>query len=387
MEGIESWLSDMASEGWSLEKDGYYWGFFAFEKCEPQQLNYRLEAVQREGSIWSEDGGEPPAEEIEMGAEFGWEYMVKYKEFYIYRTSDMEAREMNTDPEIQALSINILKKRLRSAFITSSVSLGMYGFILYLTGIFTAMVTVGSWFFVWAFLGAMDLVAERIKNMVHLKNLCKRMIENGEIDHHKDWRKGKRGYRIRSIGAMVASFVWIICTSSVLINHQFNENRIGLEDYKEDPPFVTLIDIAGGGTYSFKNSDISDDLNSVYEWQDLIAPYNADWSENATIVKEDGTTLSGGLDVHYHETNSTWVANQMAKEYYRQRDKSGEIQDIEVVEIECEVDYMKVFRIYDLQTVVVMQKDNKVIRASLYQYSDSDEIELEEWLQVVAESL
>ena len=45
IEGMESWLSDMAAEGFVLVKDGIFAGVATFEKTEPRKLKYRLQAA------------------------------------------------------------------------------------------------------------------------------------------------------------------------------------------------------------------------------------------------------------------------------------------------------------------------------------------------------
>ena len=42
IEGMESWLSDMAANGLLLSADGFFAGFAIFEKSEPRAVRYRL---------------------------------------------------------------------------------------------------------------------------------------------------------------------------------------------------------------------------------------------------------------------------------------------------------------------------------------------------------
>ena len=44
VEATESWLEDMAAQGWMLEKDSIFLGVAAFDKAEPASVRYRLEA-------------------------------------------------------------------------------------------------------------------------------------------------------------------------------------------------------------------------------------------------------------------------------------------------------------------------------------------------------
>ena len=44
VEGMESWLSDMAAKGWRLEPDDFFFGLASFSRTEPGPVRYRLEA-------------------------------------------------------------------------------------------------------------------------------------------------------------------------------------------------------------------------------------------------------------------------------------------------------------------------------------------------------
>ena len=46
IEGIQTWLEDMAQDGLILEKESVFFGFWSFEKSTPQKVLYRLEVVQ-----------------------------------------------------------------------------------------------------------------------------------------------------------------------------------------------------------------------------------------------------------------------------------------------------------------------------------------------------
>ena len=114
VEGTESWLSDMAEQGLILTKDGLFMGFATFEKSRPQKIRYRLEAAPNGTSMWGPNEGEPDEEFLELSKKYGWEYIAKRGDFHIYRSFSNEARELNTDPQVQAISLSKIKSRLKS---------------------------------------------------------------------------------------------------------------------------------------------------------------------------------------------------------------------------------------------------------------------------------
>lgn len=112
VEGMESWLTGLArEEGLLLIQDGIFAGAAAFEKGEPRQMKYRLEAAPKPTGFLADNGGEPDPEAVELNRAYHWDYVGKRGNFYIYRTDDPAARELNTDPEVQALAVNAVKKR------------------------------------------------------------------------------------------------------------------------------------------------------------------------------------------------------------------------------------------------------------------------------------
>ena len=81
VEGTEAWLTDLAREGLLLEADGFFAGFAAFEKTAPAHVKYRLEAAQKHAGLWSEDGGEPDEAQVELCAQYRWEYVARHGQF------------------------------------------------------------------------------------------------------------------------------------------------------------------------------------------------------------------------------------------------------------------------------------------------------------------
>ena len=74
---------------------------------------YRLEALQKTGSLFR-DVDTPEPEEAALCEHFGWEFVARYQQFYIYRSFRQDAREPNTDPQVQALALRKVRRRLSS---------------------------------------------------------------------------------------------------------------------------------------------------------------------------------------------------------------------------------------------------------------------------------
>ena len=71
VEGTESWLFDMEKAGWRLAKNGFFLGLARFERVEPGEAVYRLDAAQTRRSLWDDRGGEPDEDAKALAAACG----------------------------------------------------------------------------------------------------------------------------------------------------------------------------------------------------------------------------------------------------------------------------------------------------------------------------
>ena len=151
IDGLENWLMDMASKK-GLFLIGITGNFFKFQRGEPKEVRYRMEAVR------DQEQEEPDEEEKELYRASGWEYVAtRQKNFYIFRADDKNAPELYTDQESLAFSLKRVKKRmLKSAVVSGIIILAAVGTILAITFSgeypFLNAVEEGLWKTIWAFL-------------------------------------------------------------------------------------------------------------------------------------------------------------------------------------------------------------------------------------------
>ena len=246
VERIESWLTDMASQGFHLMKEPAFMGFFAFEKGTGAEVRYRLEPKQK-----LSDGKKPDWEQRAMFRDYGWEFVTDYSLFYIYRALSPEAAELNTDPKVQAVSMKgALKQLILPLLIVIHV------FCNAITDIFTqpvrhllnfGIVYTAGYFLVMA--GAMCMTLVRLN---HFFRLWRKLKKNIPLDHRKPWRK--TAFLNRFLKAAEWIFYFLIfgvilaqCTNSMTGN-------LRLSDYSEDPPFITIGDLCPEGDYTLHNT-------------------------------------------------------------------------------------------------------------------------------------
>lgn len=382
VEGMESWLTDMAKRGFMLSKDGFFAGIATFECTEPQNMRYRFDTALKTTSMWAEDGDEPDPESVDLNKKYGWEYITKCRYFYIYRTSNPDTRELNTDPQVQSLAVSKAHRSQLSITLAIFLFLFVLPFIKIFPELLLTMIHMKTWvfllgtaIFIWLFL---DLLTTTLQ----LGRLQKKLKNGKTLKHFKDWKSRSRSYQCRKIcqvGLIVAWICILLHTWSVSVT---DEDTIALKDYAGIPPFVTFTDlIPGSSSYTPMLDDMG--LNTVHEWSDWLAPVNYEWNEHAALKQANGTYVEGGLQINYHETLSPWVAKQLASEYYQQ-DRHNE--HFELVECpELNVDYAVAYTGYF--PTIIIQNDSKVIQASFYYHSSSDTISFEDWVTALADSI
>ena len=381
VEGTESWLSDMASEGWLLEEDGIFCGVATFEKADPVNMKYRLTVAEKGTSMWGENNGEPENEEIEHSAACGWEYIARHDDFHIYRSADPMVRELNTDPEVQAMALKMLKKRLRGSWLEWLFWIAYFILRCGKSKLITGMIYMKSWFALLTFAVVLWFIVNSAIRSLHLKKLQKKLIEQGRLDKDKNWRKNEVTYHLGRAVRCVLVIALVIILLANLDAKVLGEEEIPLPEFTENPPFATIADFAEG---EYKLQNYGSWANNVIHWSDLLAPDCWRWHEIAEVHTENGK-IDGGLYVDYYETVSPFIAERIAKEYYREAkwDKDFELFEAELPEGDFVAAYYDEIHIPNM----ILQRGNIVINVSFHQYGDSNMLSFEEWTAKVGEFL
>ncbi|MDD5918746.1 MAG: DUF2812 domain-containing protein [bacterium] len=377
VEGTESWLSEMAKKGFVLTRDGFFAGFGIFEITEPQPLRYRLEASEKQLSAFSEAC--PPGEAEELYASFGWRYVAARGQFRIYCTDSDAARELNSDPRVQAIALGMVRKREAGNLAMTLFWLLAYPLLSLRSGIVRTAFALGTPLVFLLFAVIAWSLVRSIRKVLHLHRLGKSLSDGNPLDHEKDWRAHALGYRA---GKLLYPLLWL-----VLIFYFLNAwsadirgtNKIPLAKYNAALPFATIADFAPEGNY--RQSEISNS-NTVTAASRLLAPAVIEYRENAHVALQDGAVLSGGLDVDYYETASPLLARIIAYEFQRGVKRAGHYTEYELPPLDADyaAGYMEYF------PTIVLQKGRRVLRATFFQTGTST-IPYEDWVKIVADSL
>ena len=387
---IEAWLSNLAEEGLSLTNDGIFAGIATFEYKGPQKVKYRLEAAQKNTGMWADNGGEPDPEQIELSEKYSWEYVAKLRDFYIYRSADLEAREMNTDSEVQALALNAVKKRARGSLITSLIILLIYPVVLTHGCLLLTTITMGTIWMILALVLGLLMVIGEVRAFVHLKRIQQSLKREGCINSDSDWKKERGQYFSRKIVVTVIG-IFLVCTFlhawGVSIT---DENKVPLDEYKGTIPFATIKDFAGDGysDYSLTMAGLFSGINTVEEKTDWIAPRCIVYNENAEVKRLDGQLMDGGLYIEYCELRNPTLAGLCAKEFYRLDRFKMPSRNLDPLETpNLDADYAVAYRNEGHFPTVIIQKGNTVIKAYYFQTSTYYTLSLDEWAKIICDSM
>ena len=394
VEGTESWLTDMAAQGFHLTEEGFFLGVVTFEKGEPRAVRYRLEAAEKTTSMWAEDGGYPDEAAVTLSQNLGWEYVANRGQFYIYRSAEPGARELNTDPAVQALALDIVCKRQRSALGSTLFSFILWGILYPLLktkgAFFLLMIAMRTWFFLWGAALLFWELGRGIVQLAHLHKLKQQLQAEGWIDHQKDWKKRAGRYHIGNFIRRGLTLLWFLLLLLYLGSYITEERKIPLADYSGDPPFATMADLAGdSGSYELQHWGFS---NTVEIWSDWLTPVNYDWDEIADVTLPDGRQISGGLYIYYHEARSPALARAIAEEYLR-KDRyentfnlfaENDFKSLDLAPLD--VDFSAAYSNELHFPTIVLQDGCHVLRAYWYQTSQN-KLSLDEWAAILADSI
>ena len=364
---------------------GSFWPGMAFSPVW-RSLSAASPAPPDTASRPPDDGGEPDLQAVELGEKYAWSYVARRGGFYIYRTFEPGARELNTDPLVQALALESVKKRQAGSVLSILFWLIVYPLLMLRGGLFLTMINVKTWFFLLGALLAVWMFADSLAAFLSLRRLQKKLRSGGwETADSRPKRAGRYHAKNALQLALIVLFAALLLRGwSVDV---MNGDKIPLEDYADGFPFATLRDFAGpdGVGYRMTMRGMSLNFNCVKEWSDLLAPRNFDYGEHAQITGADGSVLlDGGLYVDYHEAASPWLARRLAHEYRRidSREKGFEL----IGPLDLGADYAAAYYTGLHFPTVVIQDGCVVVHVLFYQ-SGGSSLALEQWAQLVADSI
>lgn len=368
IEGLQSYFEEMAAKGLHLKKDGIFAHFASFERGEPQEARYRMDVKEKRSPIMDGDNGRPADEQIELCGELGWEYVDSIGAFHIFRTYDAAAPELNTDAALQSIAARRIVRSQIDSVLVLCFWLLIYP-VLKLDGLLLpTMFTVGTDVMLLAFIIDIWWIAGSIARLIYLSRIKKR-LEAGE----SIVRRVKRS-SVRYIAPRIAFAVLATVTVCLFIARwsEADKGRIPLEEYAGELPFATIADIVPG-EYERLGFPVTDGIQTR---SDILAPVVIDFREYAAVTVTGGKAFSGGLLIDYYETVSPRLARATAEELLLNARLKRHYTPIELGDTGADMQAAYYDEVH--MPTVILQKGNRVIKATLYQTGEYT-ISMDEW--------
>lgn len=367
VEGIQSWLEDMAAEGLLLTEDDVFCGVFTFERTTPQRMIYRLDVAQKKKSGFFIDTNELTEEEKEAYRSMGWQYILKYGDFRIFRTAQQNAPELNADSQVHAASMGILKKNQRATLIALLIMTAVWFLVAGSTLRFPLRnaVMLGAVFILSVYGELLYAILKHLIGLFRLKKYEKRLLAEDSLTCRRDWKKSAPvSYCIRALPVLLCCGIAFGLISTFIRAGE----EIPIEEYHEKLPFATVADTFPDGVITDDN--ILSNYRSVTIWENSVAS-NIEWEERCNISTADEEYFCL-LFVDYHETATEWMARLLEKEYYfydATRYHHKHFTDFDAPELG--VDSVRVYESY-ASLYVLMREGNRVVHAVVYLNDEAD---------------
>ncbi len=371
VERMQTWLEDMAMEGWLLEKPARLLNKFWFQRIEPLKIRYRITTVSDSLEYWNE---RPDTDRQSLAEAFGWEYVCTCRWFHVYRAYDPEVRELVTDPAVQAETLRQARRKAALAACAAiTVPLAYVLMVLVLCGpnmVLRNIVFDGMFFYSRLFVLILFLSARGIRDSIGLNRIYRALKQGRHLTERKEWKQRASGYRLRTRLTVVA--VVLVVLFSVFYRMAMRDAM----DYKPIPedaqlPFTLVTEFAeqDDRVVSTERLDVSD----LRQWSHLLSQVNYDMAELVDVTVSDGTVGLVSMELRWHEMRSEWLARAMYREY------AAEARDLTPMEGRAIFDECIYYRDYYDNPAVVLRKGNTVIRVN-FPREDIAGLDLEHWL-------
>ena len=364
--GMESWLEDLAAKGLHLSKDGFFGILTSFEEGPPKKERFRLEPTDRKGGLFSEEY-DPEDEQVQLLHQMGWTYRARRGQFHIYSSDDPGAPELNTDPQVQAVTMSALTQFLRKK-VTNALFTTLLYLILYFGDILISSTLLLGTPLVLLFAGLMlwDLGCS-LKALIVLVRWRNQLRQGQPLPHRSDYRRSGWRYLTTEFLRKTLWIVFFLCAAWRMLSIEVDEPYEKIAD--QHFPFYTVADYYPGAEIRRTES-----ISEFYTWEDLLSPENYDFREY-TEVKRNGETFDCWLSVNYHRTRWEWTARRLARELVSQAGANRLDQtaarifgDEPVIATEIalpDADYCAYFYKHRNDPYMVIQKNNVVIQVNL----------------------
>ena len=368
------WLESMAAEGMRIVRWNSLIPMAVFYRGERQLLRFRLIPLEKLPTLLTPQDT-PPEELTNLAAYYGWKYLFRCSSFYLFCTDDPQARELDTDPEIQRQAALVLHRLELRSFLTFLLT-QVFLWAILLPDFCWNMVSQGSVLLLSLLLCTLLVAVQQVHAL-----LCLRRSARNQTSSIRDRHSG--GYRFSQI--LLWGLILILLIS--WCGWKMADLGLGarpLEEYPGTVPFVTLEDLSPQEPEVLLEH--LHHIDNAY-WQSRPDPLFRDalyWMDVGGAAYPDGSFAGGFLELHYCRT-LPWLAEAAAKDYLqfnRHRYASG-WEEFPQLGLDYAAGYITEFGI----TRMVLVQDGTLVCVYLSMGDPYGNFTLEHWTELMAARL
>ncbi len=326
LEAMQTWLEDMALNGYLLKGSRNSGRSFDFYKIEPLPIRYRLTPVSNRVEQWNLRPGE---EFVSITKAYGWEHVCSTHRFHIFRSYDENAVEIHTDPIIQTQSIRQLRQRVFKtilAWLSVPILCGLIIFVFGSTDHFLQnVITEQTGFPITIGFLILLAVIQLTVELVQLSCLYRRMKQGHPPINRKDWKKKAPFYRFYSRIRPVILCLLLLLSVMGRVAYRQQADYQDLPSEGTSLPFLAVADMAQ--VAEVRSAERLDDVNYMRHWSHVLSSDNYDWVEIVEVVDRDGNEGLVSISILYHELNCSWLADVLTDEYLTDAQSRGTEMD------------------------------------------------------------
>ena len=352
----------MAEKGYFFES--VFCGVMSFKIDKPQKARYRLEAIDKKRD---------ENDDMDFYEECGWIKLDSWREFRIWCTLDENAREIDTDDEVKALSLKNLKKSLVSNYSMLIFWLIAYPLIKGFGTVLLSIIEIGT---IVSSIGIFFILCDIFysgKRIIYLSKRIKAIKNDEEI-------KVKENSRARQIIAcvlIVSVIIWGFFFADRALKHMVDEYEMPYSEYNGELPFADISKLVENG--KLEKVTI---MNTVSVREDILAPKIIYLDQSGRVTSDTAESFSGGLHIQYYELKNEFLAKMVFDELCIHDRKSKRYKDKE--EPDLNVDEIKYH--FDVFDTLIIRKGEKVARIVFYETGEQ-KLNVSYWGKIIADSI
>ena len=379
LERLESWLEDLAKQGLILTHGGLFCGFAEFEKGNPKPMRYRLQPLPKKKFL---EDRRPADAALEFAEEYGWEYLCNLGDYAVYGCDDPNARELDTDPQVQAIGLQQLYRRKRNEFLAMTVLI-LFSLLqgLWLGPVYDILQSrfYHSFYYLVVIITYPVITISELKQLHALRQSLRMGLPPSRT---KNWKQNRWKHRL-SAGFYVCILIYILTASFISrIGNWENSRWQSLDTYVQEIPFATMKDLAGGGVFE-PDGMYTDIDNHIAERRTLLAPRQINLQQLGAVVQDGSTKMDGILEIDYYELRNDLLAKELFWEIQKKDRGSKYYHALELPDLPTEQEYAYSNHFPTL----LLQEGNIVMRVELTQFDHGQQLTLAQWSAIFADSL